>query len=107
MLGIGFDSGGSRTTYSLNRGGEVVRSESSECADSIADARGSRSMRAATAWIAQVLESQSDEDVCAWIGAAGFSGSSAHAITEAFESVVPRLRDTGKNIEVFIANDAV
>lgn len=107
MLGIGFDSGGSHTTYALNRGDGPVRTESNECSDSIADARGSRSTRAAINWIMRVIQSQPDDDICAWIGAAGFSGASSTAIHDAFEPFIAELQEEGRNIEILIANDAV
>lgn len=47
MLAIGFDSGGTHTTYALHRGNGPEWPSGNESADSISDARGSKSTRGA------------------------------------------------------------
>jgi N-acetylglucosamine kinase-like BadF-type ATPase len=107
MLGIGFGSGGSHITYAMDRGDGVIVPEANECGDSISDARGARSSAAAIRWIVDVIKSQPDDEICAWIGAAGFSGASAAGIRNAFASYLPEMQSANKNVEVLIANDAV
>lgn len=107
MLGIGFDSGGSHTTFALDRGHGEVAPEGNECAYSISDARGSRSTKEAISWMMRVIEAQPDDEICAWIGAAGFSGAGASAIRDAFEPHLAEIADWDKNVEILIANDAV
>lgn len=107
MIGMGFDSGGTHTTFALHGAGGPEWPDGNECSDSISNARGEKSMRAAADWITERIERRDEKEVCAWIGAAGFSGASAPAFTELFERAVHRLRGSGKRVYLFIANDAV
>ncbi|MGI9098492.1 MAG: hypothetical protein ACR2H2_08385 [Solirubrobacteraceae bacterium] len=111
MLGIGFDSGGSRTTYALDLGGGPQLREGNESAVSLADARGAAAASAAIEWMVDVIKNQSDDDIVAWIGAAGFSAASAPAIQARFReplrALAAELEEEGRRCEVFIANDAV
>jgi N-acetylglucosamine kinase-like BadF-type ATPase len=107
LLGIGFDSGGSHTTYALDRGYGTVALEANECSESISDARGERSTRAAISWIMRVISSQTEDDICAWIGAAGFSAASAANIRQMFEPHIGDLRASGRNVDILVANDGV
>jgi len=111
LLGIGFDSGGSRTSYAFNRGEGAIVVSGNEAGASIANARDASSMGRTVCWIAEVIRSQPDDDICAWIGAAGFSASTSSAIVQEFAEP---MRELGKWMEqedrqcrVFIANDAV
>lgn len=111
MLGIGFDSGGSRTSYSRASDGEANEASDNEAGWSIADARDPESMAAAIEWIMDVIEDQEADEVCAWIAAAGFSAATARTIRSRFE---PRIRNLARlceredrSVEIFIANDAV
>lgn len=112
MVGLGFDSGGSRTTFAIDRGGGAERPPGSEIAVSLSDARGETSIEATIDWIVTVIADHADDDeVVAWIGAAGFSASTAPALgrqfTEQLRPVREAVEATGRNLEVFIANDAV
>lgn len=111
MLGIGFDSGGSRTSYSLASDGEAPEVSDNEAGYSIADARDPESLTSAIDWIMDVIEDQIVDEVCVWIAAAGFSAATARTIKSRFE---PRIRALSRqceredrNIVIFIANDAV
>ena len=111
MLGIGIDSGGSRTSYACDRGEGAIQVSGNEAGASIADARDGGAIRTAIEWIVDVIRSQDDPEVCVWIGPAGFSASTAHSIVEQFAAP---MRDLGvwmeerdRHCDVFIANDAV
>lgn len=107
MLAIGFDSGGSHTTCVMNRGQGPILGLASETGDSISNARGEQSARAAVDWICHVIRGESDTEICAWIGAAGFYGGTAAKFRQLFEAPANRLRALGRDISLFIANDAV
>lgn len=111
MLGIGIDSGGSRTSYACDQGEGAIQVSGNETGASIADARDAGAMRAAIEWIIDVVQSQSDPEICVWIGAAGFSASTAHSIVGQFAEPMRDLggwmEDQDRHCEVFIANDAV
>lgn len=111
MLGIGFDSGGSRTSYSFASEDEIVEASGNEAGSSIADARDPESLAAAVDWIMDVIEDQTADEICVWISAAGFSAATARAIKGRFD---PRIRVLNRqceredrSVEIFIANDAV
>lgn len=111
MLGIGFDSGGNQTSFSLNRGEGAISVSGNEAGASIADARDDVSVKLAIEWMVSVIAAQPDEDICVWIGAAGFSAATAHAIANRFAGPLQELRaqldDEDRSCEIFIANDAV
>jgi N-acetylglucosamine kinase-like BadF-type ATPase len=111
LLGIGFDSGGSRTSYGCYGGTCAIQVSGNEAGVSIADARDADAIRTAIGWIIDIIQSQSDPEICAWIGAAGFSASTAHSIVEQFFKPMRDLgewiQDHDRQCEVFIANDAV
>ena len=111
MLGIGIDSGGTRTTYAVDDGsGPQVHSDN-ESGASIADSRNAESTRLAFEWIVDVVDEADDDEVCVWIGAAGFDASTARAITDLAARPMAQLAEkaeaAGRHVEVFIANDAV
>jgi N-acetylglucosamine kinase-like BadF-type ATPase len=107
MIGIGFGSGGSHTTYAVERGAGESLPVANEYGESIADARSPNSTASAIRWMVNVINSQPDDEICVWIGAAGFSGSSAPRIMEAFRPHLAELSPAGRSIEVYVANDAV
>lgn len=111
MVGIGFDSGGSRTTYSIDRGDGPVVESGNETSASLADARGSASVQAAVRWIVEVIHDQQDDEIVAWIGAAGFSAATSRAIQEQFavelHELSAKLEEEERHCEVIVANDAV
>ena len=111
MLGIGIDSGGSRTSYACDQGEGAIHVSGNEAGASIADARDTGAIRTAIEWIVDVIRSQDDPEICAWIGAAGFSASTAHSITEQFSRPMRELGDwmeeEDRHCDVFIANDGV
>jgi N-acetylglucosamine kinase-like BadF-type ATPase len=82
-----------------------------ETGSSISNARGDRSTDQAIEWILSVIESQPDDDVCAWIGAAGFSASTSSLLEDRFRERLDQLRERfderGRHCEIFIANDGV
>ena len=71
MLGIGVTSGGTRTNCSLTRGEGTLEVSRSETGASIADARVRESVSLVGEWIADVVASQTDDEICVWIGAPG------------------------------------
>ena len=107
MIGIGFDSGGTHTTFAYDTGQGPVWPNGNECSDSISNARGEKSMKAAADWIAKRILREDDDEICAWIGAAGFSGASAASFRALFEPAVHQIRKSGKRCALLIANDAV
>lgn len=111
MVGVGFDSGGTRTSYAIDRGAGSERQIGTESAVSLANARGEASMRAAVEWMMRIIQDQDDEEVIAWIGAAGFSASTAESIkghfAEPLRALEAAMETSGRHCEVFIANDAV
>lgn len=111
MLGIGFDSGGTHTSFALDRGEGYVQTPRNEATWSISDARGDSSSREAVRWISSIVQEQPDEEVCVWIGAAGFAGASIRDIRDLFEGAVSQIADTyersGRCCEMYICNDAV
>ncbi len=111
MLGLGFDSGGSRTTYAIDHGRGSENETGNEAAVSLADARGASSVEAAIDWMLEIVRSCDDDDIVAWIGAAGFSAAAAGAIQERFEKPIRdlahQLETEDRHCEIFIANDAI
>lgn len=107
MLGIGFGSGGSRTTIAIDHGDGPITPEINEFGESISDARGGRSRTEAMEWISQRILALDEPELCVWIGAAEFSGASAATIQEELRPFVKALASSGKDIDLFIANDAV
>lgn len=109
MLAIGFDTGGSRTTYSIDRGQGPHPQAGNEAGVSLADARGEASTTAAIRWMVDVIGAQEDDEIAVWIGAAGFSASTAVSLRERFREPMRALAEQldGRQCEVFIANDAV
>jgi N-acetylglucosamine kinase-like BadF-type ATPase len=111
MIGIGFDSGGTRTSYAIDAGDGPEKQIGSEAPVSIADARGELTSRAAIDWIVKVILDQDDDEIVVWIGAAGFSTSTAPAIERNFagplEELTEHLETSGRYCEIYIANDAV
>lgn len=111
IIGLGFDSGGSRTTYAVDRGRGAESQGASEAAVSIADARGEASTRAAVDWIKSVVLEQEEDDVVVWIGCAGFAAATARAIAERFAPAVREIarhfEQTSRHCEIYITNDAV
>lgn len=110
MLAIGFDSGGSRTSYALMQGANFE--VGADTNSSISDARDSVSVQLAVDWIVDVIEEHlHEEETYVWIGAAGYSGSTAKAIEAAFQRRLVRLKnrldETDQQIDILIANDAV
>lgn len=110
MIGIGIDSGGSRTTYAIDDGSGTIQI-GTECGSSISDSRDTQSVRMTLEWILDVIESQTDDEICVWIGAAGFAANTARSIGEVFsgpfKALGRRLEEDGRHCEAFIANDAV
>lgn len=110
-MGIGVTSGGTRTNYALTRGEGPIEVYGNEIGPSIADAKSLEMVDDVGTWVADVVTSQDDDDMCVWIGAAGFSGSTARTIVDLLEPSMTSLRQTlknqGKQCEVFISNDAV
>jgi N-acetylglucosamine kinase-like BadF-type ATPase len=111
MLGLGFDSGGSRTTYAVDYGRGSEDESGNEAAVSLADARAAASTDAAIDWMLEVVRSQDDDDIVAWIGAAGFSAAAASSIQERFDqpirNLARQLEADGRHCEILIANDAI
>src|SRR5207249_12088884 len=111
MLGIGFDSGGTHTSVVLDRGRGPEMAQSNESGVSISNARGHRTLSAAAEWITDVISQHLDDDICAWIGAAGFSASTANTIAEAFAAPMNQLRQQlqqhNDRRDLFLWNDAV
>jgi N-acetylglucosamine kinase-like BadF-type ATPase len=111
MLGVGIDSGGTRTTFAVDNGSGPHVNVDNECGASISDSRNSESVRLAFEWITEIIQEQDDDEICVWIGAAGFDASTAKAIGEMSARPVGALADwaqrANKSLEVFIANDAV
>lgn len=111
MLGIGVTSGGTRTNYALTRGEGALEVSRNETGASIADARSRESIAQVGEWIADVVTSQDDDELCVWIGAAGFSASTARGIAErlgpSMRALGRHMEDTDRQCEVFISNDAV
>jgi N-acetylglucosamine kinase-like BadF-type ATPase len=111
VLGVGIDSGGSRTSYALDAGDGPLESSGNEAGSSIADARDTAAMMAAVNWIMDVIESQDDDEMCVWISAAGFSAPTASAIKAHFEprirALAARCEEDDRQVDIFIANDAV
>jgi N-acetylglucosamine kinase-like BadF-type ATPase len=111
MLGLGFDSGGTRTTFAVDRGGGPERQSGTEAAVSLSSARGEASTTAAIDWMTHVILDQEDDEIAVWIGAAGFSASTAQSIKEHFarpvREIAARMEQTGRRCDVFIANDAI
>lgn len=107
MIGLGFDSGGTHTTYAVADGTRVDWPDGNECRDSISSARGDESTKEAIDWIHRKIKQRQDDDLCVWIGAAGFSGANASAFRELFAPLVQDVQDSGRRCEVFLANDAV
>lgn len=109
-VGIGFDSGGTRTSYAVwTENGSAHAG--SEIGSSISTARTEVSSRTAIEWIMSVIDTQAAESssVCVWIGAAGFSAPTAESIATQFEAPLrelsTRLEERNYACEVFIAND--
>jgi len=111
MLGIGFDSGGTHTSYALKRPDGPVDVSGSEATASLADARHRSSHADAIDWITEVIEGQTDDEICVWIGAAGFSAATADDTAEQFrrpiEKLAARFEANNRHIEIYIANDAI
>lgn len=111
MLGIGIDSGGTRTTFAVDNGSGPVVDMDSECGASISDARNTESVRLAFEWIADIVEEQDDDEICVWVGAAGFDASTAKSIKELaarpLAVLAERTEEQGRHVDLFIANDAV
>jgi N-acetylglucosamine kinase-like BadF-type ATPase len=111
MLGIVIDGGGSRTSYALDNGDGSIDASGNEAGSSIADARDGAAMAAAVNWIMEVIEEQDDDEISAWISAAGFSAPPARAIKHHFEPRVlafkERCESEDRSVEILIANDAV
>jgi len=107
MLGMGFASGGSHTTYAIDRGDGPVTPEGGECGESIADARDPDVRAAAVQWIVDRIIARPESEICAWIGAAGFSGPAEAGFKALFRPFLDRLAHSGKDVALFIANDAV
>jgi N-acetylglucosamine kinase-like BadF-type ATPase len=111
MLGLGFDSGGSRTTYAVDFGRGPEDETGNEATVSLADARAASSTDAAIDWMLEVVRIQDDDDIVAWIGAAGFSAAAVGGIQERFDrpirELARQLEADGRHCEIFIANDAI
>lgn len=74
--------------------------------------RGAESVAQAGEWIADVVASQDDDDeICVWIGVAGFSGATARGISErlgpSMRALGKQMEETDRQCEIFISNDAV
>lgn len=111
MLGIGFDSGGSRTSYDLHSDEGPLDVSGNEIGASISNSRDVGSTQRAITWMIEVIRAQDDPDICAWIGAAGFSASTASSIVQQFSEPMRELgtwmEEQDRHCEVFLANDAV
>ena len=111
MLGIGIDSGGSRTNFAILQEGARDALTKSETGASISTARSQDAIAHVGDWIVDMVDKQQDDDICVWIGAAGFSASTSHAIGNRLAPSMRRLgqlmEEQGRHCEVFIANDAV
>jgi N-acetylglucosamine kinase-like BadF-type ATPase len=107
VLGIGIDSGGTHTSIALDRGEGPFFAEVSQSGTSISKARGDSVTEDAAEWICRAVAAQEDDEICVWIGAAGYSGAGEEWVVDSFERPLQILRQSGKSIEMFIANDAV
>lgn len=111
MLGIGIDSGGSRTNYAVMRAGDEDALTKSETGASISTARSQDTIGHVGEWIVDMVDLQADDEICVWIGAAGFSASTSRTIQERLAPSMRRLahsmEEQGRHCEVYIANDAV
>ena len=111
MLAIGFDSGGTRTSYAITRGDGVFESNGAEAGSSISDARDALAIQLAVDWIVDVIEEHDDEEISVWIGAAGFSGATASAIRGFFSHRIAKLAEEcdrrNRSVDILIANDGV
>jgi len=108
MIGIGFDSGGTRTTVAIDRGSGPETIDENEMVESISSARDIISMQRAISWMADKTEEMADGQVAVWIGAAGYSATTASRIVDAFKVELedrPRLR--ARNCTILLANDAI
>jgi N-acetylglucosamine kinase-like BadF-type ATPase len=110
LIALGVDSGGTHTTCAVDNGEGSDKGTASESAHTISDTRGPRVMRAAADWIVDRVISASTpgDDVCVWIGASvGLSAASFESLEDAFGGSIRRLTNSGRECEIFIANDAV
>jgi N-acetylglucosamine kinase-like BadF-type ATPase len=111
MIALGFDSGGSKTSYAVDRCDGAGPQVGTEATVSISDARGGSSTRTAIEWIVSEIATLEDEEVVVWIGAAGFSAATAPALQKQFEEPLAKLSESfearGQQCEIFIANDVV
>lgn len=111
MLGIGITSGGTRTNYALSRGEGALEVSRNETGSSIADARSRETVAQVGEWVADIVSSQDDDEICVWVGAAGFSASTARGIQErlapAMRSLAKEMEESDRHCEVFLCNDAV
>jgi N-acetylglucosamine kinase-like BadF-type ATPase len=108
MVGIGFDSGGTRTTVAIDRGSGPETVEENETVESISGARDIISVQRAISWMADKIEEIAHGRVAVWIGAAGYSAATASRIVDAFKTELddrPRLR--ARNCTILLANDAI
>jgi N-acetylglucosamine kinase-like BadF-type ATPase len=111
VLSIGFDSGGTRTTYALAGEDGLLEALGNEAGYSIANARDPESLGAAIDWIMDVVEDQNDDEIAVWISAAGFSAATSKAIKAKFEprirSLTRRCEQEERSVQILIANDGV
>jgi N-acetylglucosamine kinase-like BadF-type ATPase len=109
MVGIGIDTGGSRTTYAIRRGDGTEARGGSEAGASLADARGADSSLEAIRWMLDVVRQENDDEVVVWIGAAGFSAVTREAIRKRFADHAEAFEKEfeGRRLEILIANDGV
>lgn len=111
MLGMGFDSGGTRTTYAVVGEDGSIETIGNEAGYSIADARDPEALGAAIEWIMDVIDNQEDDEIAVWVSAAGFSAATAKAIKGRFDTrlraLTRRCEQEDRTVQIFIANDGV
>lgn len=112
MLAIGFDSGGTRTSYAATRGNGVFESNGAEAGSSIADARDPMAVQMAIDWIVDVIEEHLHEDeLSIWISAAGFSGATASTLKALFQRRIQKLAEKcdeeDLQVDIMMSNDGV
>lgn len=111
MAALGFDSGGSRTSFAMVSDDGTLHMDGSEAGASISDARDHAAVNAAIDWIMDVVEEHADDETVVWIGAAGFSGPTAKGLESMFaprvKRLVSQLEKDDRQLDMFIANDAV
>ncbi len=109
-IAIGVDSGGSRTTCAVTRLDDPDALSVIESSKALSDARDDSASRDAAEWIVSRVKTESapGDEVCVWIGAsAQVSAATEDHLREAFLGPLQRLKESRRDAEIFLANDAV